>query len=127
MHTHEYDGLTFVPSDSGAQVISYFTFNDDALKGEKVDHSPAGDMYYIVFFKEDESGELKYDEQFEAIFVDPTVYVSHTLKDSNLYGCIVRKTTKSFKWFSDYVAEVTDKLSVLAQKRLEMRNTNGKR
>jgi hypothetical protein len=109
METNEYDGMWFLPNDedeSGETLkLAYFTFNDEYANGIPEDSTAFGDMWHIAFFKKNDDGSPQFDDAFEAIFGDPTVYVKG-LSGSGLYGCVVRKTNKSGKWFQDYLTKV---------------------
>jgi hypothetical protein len=48
----------------------------------------------------------EFNDSFEAILGDPQNYVKN-LTGTGLYGCVVRKTTKSGKWFEEYLTSVT--------------------
>ena len=93
----EYDGFFFYPQyDEDIHVdykIEAFVFNEKKLKSKKIEFTEIGDKYYIAFFKSDKETILKFDEDFEAIFVDPLIYVKNLI-GSNLYGCMVRKTDR---------------------------------
>ena len=67
-----------------------------------MDGSEIGNCYHIAFFRKDEEGNPVFDEHFEAIFGDPDAYI-RSLTGCGLYGCMVKKTNKSAKWFEDYL------------------------
>lgn len=97
-----YDGIFFYPKFEEFIHTDYrielFSFNDETLKSEKIEHTELGDKYYIAFFKFHEEKILDLDECFEAIFIDPLTYIKN-LVGSNFYGCMVRKTKTSGEWF----------------------------
>lgn len=107
MHTSEYDGLWFLPNDEDEDSLklAYFTFNDEYANGVPEGGTEFGDMWHIAFFKKNDEGLPQFDDAFEAIFQDPSVYIKG-LSGSGLYGCVVRKTNKSGKWFEDYLTKV---------------------
>ncbi len=107
MNTSEYDGIWFLPSGNNGNdlMIQYFSFNDEFKNSAKVDSSSVGDTYYISFFRRLENNEPEFDDAFEAIFADPEVYIKN-LVGAKLYGCIVRKTEESGKWFEDYLKNI---------------------
>jgi len=100
----EYDGIYFLPGDEDNELmISYWNFKDVELANAKPVNSTAiGDMYHVAFFKRDDDGKPTFDDSFEAIFADPTIYVSN-LAGANVYGCMVKETEKSSEWFDDYL------------------------
>jgi hypothetical protein len=101
----EYDGIFFTPAEEdGSLKIEYFTLNDE-YRGKPIESTVVGHKYYIAFFKVVEEGMVTFDENFEAIFADPTVYVE-SLAGHNLYGAVVRKTAKSGKFWENYLTTV---------------------
>jgi len=109
MKPSEYDGLWFLPNDEDeygeSLKLAYFTFNDEFANGVPEDGTDFGDMWHIAFFKKSDDGNPEFDDAFEAIFQDPSVYIKG-LSGSGLYGCVVRKTNTSGKWFEDYLTKV---------------------
>ena len=53
----------------------------------------------------------EFDDAFEAILGDPESYIKN-LVGAGLYGCVVKKTTKSGKWFEDYLTSVVGSVIV---------------
>jgi hypothetical protein len=110
----EYDGFYFLPhydgDDEGLR-FDFFRFMDEYANGVKKDHSEMGDMYHIVFIKQNDDGDPVLDENFDAIFVDPVEYVNNLL-GADLFGCVVRKTDKSEEWLEKYLTRIkeSDKL-----------------
>jgi len=99
------DGIYFLPGDEDDELlISHWEFKSDSefSGGIPVDGSEIGNCYHIAFFRKDEEGNPVFDEHFEAIFGDPDAYI-RSLTGCGLYGCMVKKTTKSAKWFEDYL------------------------
>jgi hypothetical protein len=117
MNTSEYDGIWFLPleDDSNALHMQYFSFRDEFKNSAKVDSSPNGDTYYISFFRRLENNEPEFDDAFEAVFADPEVYIKN-LVGAKLYGCIVRKTEESGKWFEDYLKNVFGHVMIMKLK-----------
>lgn len=112
MKPSEYDGVYFLPGDDDTELnVSYFTY-DEADIGEKVQGNSVGDFYHIAFFKSDDTGKPVYDETFDAILGDPSVYIRNLI-GANLFGIIVRKTTNSKEWFEDYLNSVQKKIMML--------------
>lgn len=102
--TKDYDGFYFLPGDEDNQLtLSYFKLNEEFVDGKPVDFSSVGDMFHIAFFKWSDGGNPVFDEHFEAIFTDPSTYI-RGLAGADLYGCVLRKTDKSAKWWEDYLA-----------------------
>lgn len=103
LNMKDFDGLYFTPGEEDTDLtISYFRFDDDRNNATPVEGTDTGDKYHIAFFKYNENDEFVFDDTFEAIFSDPITYVK-TLAGLNLFGCILRKTEKSQKWFDEYV------------------------
>lgn len=99
----DYDGFYILPHrDDDALKLSFFDFNDDFEKGEKIEHTSLGDKYHVIFLTQGKDGNPELDDHFEAIFADPEVYVKGLL-GANIYGCMVRKTENSWKWVEEYL------------------------
>ena len=113
MQSVTYDGFFFTPSNDDDELeLSFFDYKDEKLKNaEKVENTAVGDMYHIAFFKPDEEGFVQFDESFEAIFADPVIYVKN-LSGTNLFGCILRKTTHSYKWFDNYLKKAKENVTI---------------
>jgi len=99
-----YDGFYFLPGRSEIESfsIAFFNLKGEFENGKPVNGTNLGDMYHVAFFKRDTNGNPAFDGAFEAIFRDPTVYIEG-LEGAEIYGCIVRKTDKSEKWFAEYL------------------------
>ena len=112
MHNEfEFDGVYFMPNDDDTMLeISYFNFKDDMAGGKPVE-TEMGSWYHVAFFKEDEEGQPKFDDSFEAIFACPKTYVNN-LAGAGVYGCIVKKTDKSGKWFDNYLKKVLTSITI---------------
>lgn len=104
MSKDEYDGFYFLPGDEDGDLnVAYFKFNDGEFSaGSPINDSPMGGTYHIAFFKKDVNGDPMFDEEFEAIFADPAVYIKQ-LVGAELYGCVLRKTENSAKWWKEYM------------------------
>jgi len=95
-----------MPGDEDDEMlISYWDFMDELSGGKPIDGSMVGDMFHIAFFKADEKNNPVFDDAFEAILSCPKTYVKN-LVGCGVYGCIVRKTDKSEKWFEEYLFKV---------------------
>lgn len=102
MAKEEYDGFYFLPGGDDYEInIAYFKFKED-WESRPIESSPLGDKYHIAFFKRDSNGDPMFDEEFEAIFADPSVYIKG-LAGAKIYGCVLRKTEKSTKWWREYL------------------------
>ena len=109
----DYDGLYFLPGEEeGDLTLAFFKFNGETDYGKPVESSHMGDKFHIAFFRRDENGHPVFDEQFEAIFVDPATYVKNFV-DSDLYGCILRKTENSQKWWEEYLTRAKNACTML--------------
>jgi hypothetical protein len=106
-----FDGFWFLPNDEEGLRLSYFTFGEEFGGGTPVGGNQLGDTYHLAFFKENEEGMPEFDDAFEAILGDPQTYIKN-LVGAGLYGCVVRKTTKSGKWFEDYLTSVVGSVIV---------------
>ena len=101
----EYDGIYFLPDDDieaneDDMKILYWKHQAKSYRESKpVDK---GNSYHIAFFKQGKDGRAVYEDSFEAVLYDPATYISN-LHGANCYGCIVRKTEKSEKWFKKYL------------------------
>jgi hypothetical protein len=106
----EYDGFYFLPhyegDDEGLR-FDFFRFSDEYANGVKKDHCEMGDMYHIVFITQDDEGDPVFDENFDAIFVDPVEYVNNLL-GADLFGCVIRKTDKSEEWLEKYLTRIKE-------------------
>ena len=110
------DGFYILPADDGEEEyslkLSYFNFPKNFVKGKKIDGSLIGDMYHVVFFKESEDSLPEIDATFEAIFIDPEEYVK-TLIGTHVYGCFVKKTENSHKWFEKYLKKTKENIKFI--------------
>lgn len=109
MSPNEYDGIYFLPAeeDEYGMKLVYFTYKDGEDYGKPVSGNEIGHMYHVAFFRSDDDGLPVFDEHFEAIFADPSVYITG-LAGSDLYGCVLRKTEKSGKWWDNYLKKASD-------------------
>lgn len=99
----EYDGIYFLPGDEEDEMkFSFFDMNDESYDREPIENTIIGDKFHIAFFTMDEDGSAVFDEHFEAIFADPMTYLQGFI-GQDLYGCLVRKTKSSGKWWNDYL------------------------
>ena len=106
-----FDGFWFLPCEEEGLNLSFFTFKDEYGGGTPIGGNQLGDNYHLAFFKENEEGMPEFDDAFEAILGDPESYIKN-LVGAGLYGCVVRKTTKTGKWFDNYLTSVVDSVIV---------------
>jgi len=106
-----FDGFWFLPCEEEGLNLSFFTFKDEYGGGTPIGGNQIGDNYHLAFFKENEEGMPELDDAFEAILGDPETYIKN-LVGAGLYGCVVRKTTKTGKWFDDYLKSVVGSVIV---------------
>jgi hypothetical protein len=124
MDMKEFDGFYFLPGDEDDELkLSYFVLKDEELKGSPIESTEIGDMYHIAFFKENEHGHPEFDDEFEAIFSDPTTYIQHSIVGMNLFGCVFRKTNVSQRWWQDYLIKAKEQCEGLSKKRILSANT----
>jgi hypothetical protein len=112
--SNQYDGIYFLPYEDEEQeglLISYFDFKNEMAGGEPIETTPVGSKYHIAFFKADEEGNPTFDESFEAILGDPGKYIEN-LSGAGVYGCVVKKTTKSSKWFDNYLKRALEHIKI---------------
>jgi len=105
LHPNEYDGIYFLPGDNDDElIISCWEFKSDSeyANSKPIDGSQIGNMYHIAFFRKGEDGLPIYDEHYEAILGDPEAYIKN-LTGAGLYGCVLKKTETSGKWFEEYL------------------------
>lgn len=108
----EYDGFYFLPGDEeGEMKFAFFDFKEDYDIGSPIEFNEIGDKYHLAFFKKGEDGLPKYDDDFEAILADPQVYITGLL-GAEIYGCVLRKTENSNKWFQDYLTRTQKTVTI---------------
>ena len=106
-----FDGFWFLPCEEEGLNLSFFTFKNEYGGGTPIGGNQIGDNYHLAFFRENEEGMPEFDDAFEAILGDPESYIKN-LVGAGLYGCVVRKTTKTGKWFEDYLKSVVGSVIV---------------
>jgi hypothetical protein len=112
MKPQEYDGIYFLPGDDDDELqISYFRFGKEFGNTEPIESTSIGHKYHVAFFKKDENGNPAFDDAFEAIFGDPSIYIQN-LAGAGVYGCLLKKTEKSSVWFEEYLNRATKGLMV---------------
>ena len=110
----EYDGIYFLPGESDEElIISCWEFKSDTeYSGAKpIEGNQIGNMYHIAFFRKDGEGNPVFDDHYEAILGDPEAYIKN-LTGAGLYGCVLKKTEKSGKWFDDYLKRALNYVTV---------------
>jgi len=106
----DYDGFRFYPStDDGIEgfAVSTFDFANDSANSVSVENSSMGYTYHVALFEHDGDENVKVNDLFEAIFVDPMVYLKN-LAGTDFFGFFMRKTDKSDALVLEYVDKVTD-------------------
>ena len=106
----EYDGFRFYPSsDNGMDgfAITTFDFANEMANSTPIENSSMGYTYHVALFQHDGDEKVKINDLFEAIFVDPLVYLRN-LGGTDFFGFFVRKTDKSDAWVIEHVDRMTD-------------------
>jgi len=112
----KYDGIYFLPGESDEELnLAYFNLKEEEFKGEPIDTNSIGDMYHIAFFKWSDGGEPIFDEHFEAILADPAIYLKNLI-GADVYGCVLRKTENSAKWWQDYLTRTKNSCTMISEK-----------
>lgn len=114
------DGIYFLPGEEDDElVISHWEFKPESefSGGTPVGGNEIGHMYHIAFFTEDEIGNPVFNDHFEAVLGDPETYIKN-LGGCGLYGCMVKKTNKSAKWFEDYLNKAFASVRILKLKQI---------
>lgn len=112
----EYDGFYFLPGEDDDELnLAFFQFKEEFGDAEPIETTPVGDKWHVAFFKRGEDGHPEFDDTFEAIFADPAVYVKGLI-GANVYGCVLRKTEKSQKWFDEYLNRAKSSVMMLKVK-----------
>lgn len=103
MPESKYDGFYFVPTEEENSLnIQYFTLNCEEHRGSPINNTSIGDMFHVAFFRASDDGHPVFDDAFEAILADPITYVK-ALIGTELFGCVLRKTENSGKWWDEYL------------------------
>ena len=89
----EYDTIFFVPHPEDDDQVKLEVAQYKKL-GEKLDGSSMCDMFDIILFRMNNDYDVVDLERFEAILIDPRVYVSRMVKE-DWFGMVARKTTTS--------------------------------
>ena len=102
---NKFDGFYFTPMvDEEDEGFNFRFFN---LKEKNTPKD--GNTFHVCFVKTGKDGGPEFDCDFEAIIADPTGYVMN-LSGYGIYGCVLRKTKISGKWFEDYLTNIKMKL-----------------
>jgi hypothetical protein len=108
MKNDEYDGFYFIPGDEDdALNLAYFRIKEDSSVGVPIEFTEVGNMYHIAFFKNGSDGHPEFDEEFEAIFADPSVYIRNLI-GMKIYGCVLKKTEYSREWWQEYLEKAKE-------------------
>lgn len=102
----EYDTIMFVPhpEDDTLTNINVATYKK---QGDKVGATEVGDFYDIILFRMNEDDGIVDLEKFEAILIDPKVYVTRMVK-CDYYGLVAKKTTTSEDFVANTFAKWTE-------------------
>jgi hypothetical protein len=115
MNPKDYDGFYILPDEENDLQIAYFLFKDEFANSKPIESTTIGDKYHIAFFRRDANGQPFFEESFEAILGDPSVYAKN-LVGAGIYGCILRKTEKSTEWFEEYLKRALKKITIFKMK-----------
>ena len=100
-----FDAFFFLPGENKNTVhLEGATYKEP---GEKIGGSSMGDSYHVILFKAAEDGQLVNIDRFNAIFVDPVVYMSGLI-ESGWFGILTKMTTTSEKFINSTFAKLTD-------------------
>ena len=99
-----FDGFSFTPTDNEEDLELAF-FKVKREMGQPVDSTSIGDMFHVAFFRMSKNKPPEFDEEFEAIFADPKVYVQNLI-GANICGTFLRKTENSGKFWKEYLNEL---------------------
>lgn len=98
----EYDGIIFFEKNTNA-FMGFFNHLDTHEKGEKLESTSMGDMWHIMFYKKNKEERVSFEESFDAILIDPEIYIENLMKiDSNNMGFVLRKTKNSSEWLKTF-------------------------
>ena len=112
MEPKSFDGFYFLPGlDDDSLGFQYFNLKDEFDNGKPINGTSIGDMYHIAFFSRGEDGSPVFDDAFEAILADPSIYIQGLI-GANIYGCILRKTDKSDGWFNNYLMKALGRIGI---------------
>lgn len=106
----EYDGIYFLPGEEDDELVIHcweFKANTEYADATPIEGNQIGNMYHIAFFRKDGEGNPIFDEHYEAILRDPEEYLKN-LTGAGLYGCVLKKTEKSGKWWEEYLKRTLD-------------------
>ena len=111
----EFDGFFFTPGDNDNQIdLSFFRIKSREM-GQPIESTKMGDMFHVAFFRKGETGHPEFDDEFEAIFADPEVYVKNLI-GANVYGTFLRKTEHSGTYWKEYLDDAKKKCSIIKLK-----------
>ena len=109
--SENFDGFYFLPTESDNEMqLAFFKVKEGVL-GQPVKTNSIGDMFHVAFFRKDDEGKPVFDEEFEAIFSDPKVYVKNLL-GSNIYGAFLRKSENSGEFWKEYLDDAKSKCKI---------------
>jgi hypothetical protein len=100
-----FDAFFFLPGENKNTVhLEGATYKEP---GEKIGGSAMGDSYHVILFKEASNGELVDIDRFNAVFIDPVIYMSNLI-EIGWFGIVTRMTTTSEKFINSTFAKLTE-------------------
>ena len=110
--TEKYDGFTIVPDgEFGFSKIVFFELDDECKNGTPIENTELGDMYHVIIYRiNKDKTDIEFDENFEAIFVDPVFYAKRLLP--TFYCTFIRKTNKSVKWVEEFLTDMFNRIII---------------
>lgn len=103
---NEYDGFMFIPGEEeDTQEYRFITLTEDYGELE------GNNMYHVVYFKMDETGNFDYDGTVEAIFGDPILYAKN-LCGTNVGATFIKKRKYTGKWIEKYLTEIRNNVKI---------------
>ena len=106
----EFDGFYFVPDPENFEdnyKMIFFNMKEEYSNSKPVESSSMGLKYHLCFFKTSDNGAPIFDDAFEAILVDPIMYIKN-MTGTGIGGCVLKKTEKSDGWWTDYLDYITN-------------------
>jgi hypothetical protein len=100
---------SFLNEEELLEIFKRVNFKEEMAGGQLVEGSDVGPVYHIAFFRKGEDDKPIFDDHFEAIIGDPHTYIKNL---NGLYGCMVKKTDKSPKWFEDYLYNAVGRVMI---------------
>jgi hypothetical protein len=99
-----FDGFSFTPTDNEEDLELAF-FKVKREMGNPIDSTSVGDMFHVAFFRMSKNKPPEFDEEFEAVFADPKVYVQNLI-GAKICGTFLRKTENSGNFWKEYLNDL---------------------